>query len=337
MAFKLDASIHPDSLAAVPAIVHEAEAAGLDGLWTSETQHDPFLPLALAGEHSTSISLGTAVAIGFARSPGVLAYTAWDLAKNTNGRFILGLGTQVRAHIERRFGMTWPESPAGKLRELIGAIRALWTTWQTGDPLNYRGDYFKLTLMTPFFNPGPIEHPEIPIFIAGVNRALCQLTGEIGDGFLVHPLHTERYLREVVRPAIESGASRASRDPQDIALSTTVFHAIDKAEAAFVRSQIAFYASTPSYRAVMALHGWEEIAERLSLMARRGEWKQMGEIINDDMLESLAIIAPVDKLGERLEQRYSGITDRISIYRPFRPEDVESFWHPFLKSVGTQS
>jgi probable F420-dependent oxidoreductase len=334
MTFKLDASIHPDSLAAVPAMVREAESAGLDGLWTSETQHDPFLPLALAGEHSDSIELGTAVAIGFARSPGVLAYTAWDLAKNTNGRFILGLGTQVRAHIERRFGMTWPDSPAGKLRELIAAIRALWDTWQTGSPLNFRGEYFKLTLMSPFFNPGPIEQPEIPIFVAGVNRALCQLTGEIGDGFLVHPLHTERYLREVVRPAIESGASRTSRDAQEIALSISVFHAKDKAEAEFLRSQIAFYASTPSYRAVMTLHGWEEVAEMLSSMARRGEWKQMGKLIDDDMLETFAIIAPVHKIVEHLEQRYSGIADRITLYRPFKPDDVDSFWHPFLQSLG---
>ncbi len=335
MTFRLDASIHPESFSAVPTLARQAEAAGLDGLWTSETQHDPFLPLALVGEHTNSISLGTAVAIGFARSPGVLAYTAWDLAKNTNGRFILGLGTQVRAHIERRFGMDWPDSPAGKLRELIAAIRALWTTWQSDSPLNFRGEYFKLNLMSPFFNPGPIEHPDIPIYIAGVNRALCQLTGEIGDGFLVHPLHSERYLREVVRPAIESGASRASRDPQEVVLSITAFHANDKAEATFVRSQIAFYASTPSYRAVMELHGWEEVAEQLSAMARRGEWLQMGELIDDDMLETFAIIAPTHTLVQRLEQRYSGLADRITLYRPFQLEDLESFWRPFLQSIGS--
>ena len=334
MTFKIDASIHPDTLAAVPAMVREAESAGLDGLWTSETQHDPFLPLALAAEHSNSLSLGTAVAIAFARSPGVLAYTAWDLAHATQGRFILGLGTQVRAHVERRFGMEWPDSPAGKLREFIGALRAIWESWQTGSPLNYRGKFFKLTLMSPFFNPGPIEHPRIPIYIAGVNRALCQLTGEIGDGFLVHPLHTERYLREVVLPAIDSGAARASRDAQEIALSASVFHAHDQAEAAFLRSQIAFYASTPSYRAVMALHGWEEVAEQLSSLARRGDWTQMGELIDDEMVEAFAIICPPNEITQQLEQRYSGIADRITLYRPFRQEDIESFWRPFLRSVG---
>ncbi|MBP1702559.1 MAG: luciferase family protein, partial [Chloroflexi bacterium] len=165
----LDASLPPGPLAQVPGIARAAESLGFDALWSTETLHDPFLPGALVAEHTQRLQFGTAVAIAFARSPATLAYTAWDLAQISNGRFILGLGTQVKAHIERRFGMPWPESVVGKLHEQIQAVRAFWHTWQTGEPLNFRGEYYKLTLMSPFFNPGPISHPDIPIYIAGVN------------------------------------------------------------------------------------------------------------------------------------------------------------------------
>ncbi len=204
----LDALLPPASLTSLPELARSAEAVGFDALWSTETQHDPFLPLALAAEHTQRIHLGTAIAVAFARSPAVLAYTAWDLADASHGRFILGLGTQVKAHIERRFGMPWPDSPAGKLRDLIEAMRALWRTWQEGERLNHRGPYHKLTLMTPFFNPGPIKHPAIPVFIAGVNPALCRLAGEVADGFVAHPYHSADYLRQVVRPEIDAGAAR---------------------------------------------------------------------------------------------------------------------------------
>ena len=194
------------------------------------------------------LHFGTAVAIAFARSPATLAYTAWDLAQASGGRFILGLGTQVKAHIERRFGMPWPESVVGKLREQIAAIRAFWQAWQTGERLNFRGEHYKLTLMSPFFNPGPIQYPGVPIYLAGVNPGLARLAGECADGFLAHPFHTPRYLREVVLPAIEQGAAKASRKRSAINISTTVFVVTRPEEASFVRAQIAFYASTPSYR-----------------------------------------------------------------------------------------
>src|SRR5512137_1902374 len=184
--FLLDATLPPVSLSKVPTIARAAEEMGFNALWSTETMHDPFLPGALIAEHTQRLRFGTAVAIAFARSPANLAYNAWDLSQASGGRFILGLGTQVKAHIEKRFGMPWPDSVVGKLREQIGAIRAFWNTWQTGEPLNYRGEYYRLSLMTPFFNPGPIEHPNIPIFIAGVNRGLASLAGELADGFLVH-------------------------------------------------------------------------------------------------------------------------------------------------------
>jgi probable F420-dependent oxidoreductase len=219
----LDAALPPTPLQSVPSIAREAEAFGFDTLWSTETIHNPFLPGALVAEHTQRINFGTAVAVSFARSPATMAYTAWDLARASQGRFILGLGTQVSAHIERRFGMPWPESPLGKLREQIAAMRALWNTWQTGAKLNYRGDYYKLTLMSPFFNPGPIEHPDLPVYIAGVNTGMARLAGEVADGFLVHPFHSQRYLREVILPAVEQGAKKIDREPEKIFISATVF------------------------------------------------------------------------------------------------------------------
>src|SRR5512141_1442800 len=241
---KFDAALPPVYLKDVPAIAKAAEEIGFDALWTQETQHDPFLPCALIGEHTTRLRAGTAVAIAFARSPANIAYTAWDLAAQSEGRFILGLGTQVKAHIERRFGQVWPESPVKKLREQIEVIRALWDCWQNGTKLNYRGEYYKITLMSPFFNGGQIAHPNVPIYIAGVNTGLAKLAGEICEGFHVHPFHSLRYLREVVLPAIEEGASKGRRKREDISVSVTPFIATNSEETAFARAQISFYAST---------------------------------------------------------------------------------------------
>ncbi len=323
---RFDASLPPTSLRAIPDIARAAEAMGFDALWATETQHDPFLPLALAAEHSQRLHLGTAVAIGFARSPATLAYTAWDLADASGGRFILGLGTQVRAHIERRFGMPWPDSPVGRLRELVAALRAFWHTWQQGERLNFRGDYYKLTLMTPFFNPGPIQHPDIPIYLAGVNTGLCRLAGEVADGFHAHPFHSPEYLRQVVRPAIAQGAARAGRQAEAVRLSVTVLVVTQPEEADFVRSQIAFYASTPSYRPVMALHGWGEVADRLNALSRRGAWGEMSALISDEMLETFAVAAPEAELGAALRERYQGLADRLALYIPFHPGSRDDLW-----------
>ncbi len=323
---ELDASLPPTSLRDIPALAQSAEAAGFGALWASETQHDPFLPLAIASEHTRQIRLGTAVAIGFARSPATLAYTAWDLASASAGRFVLGLGTQVRAHIERRFGMPWPESPVGRLRELIGAIRSFWSCWQTGERLNFRGEHYKLTLMSPFFNPGPIEYPDIPIFIAGVNTGLCRLAGETADGFHAHPYHSERYLREVVRPAIDAGARDAGRDPKCVRLAASAFIVSDTGEGEFARSQIAFYASTPSYRPVMAHHGWGETADQLAGLSRRGAWDEMGACITDEMLETFAVVAEPGSLAGAIRRRYAGLADRLTPYLPYIPGTRDDFW-----------
>lgn len=317
-----DAAITPKSLSEVPALVKAAEAAGLAAVWTSETQHNPFLPLPLVAEHTTRLQFGTAVAIGFARSPLTLAHVAWDLAAQSGGRFRLGLGTQVRAHIERRFGLEWPASPAGKLRDLVLAMRAVWRTWQTGERLNYRGEYFKLTLMTPFFNPGPIAQPHVPIYIAGVNTGLARLAGEVCDGFHVHPYHTAAYLREVLLPAIAEGAAKAGRAPDDVEVAGTAFAITSPAERETVRQQIAFYASTPSYRPVMAHHGWEAAAERLSALAARGDWAAMPALISDEMLDTFAVSGPLDGLAGPLRERYQGRLHRVALYRPFQAEET---------------
>jgi probable F420-dependent oxidoreductase len=328
----LDAALPPTSLSSVPSIAREAEAFGFNTLWSTETLHNPFLPGALVAEHTERLNFGTAVAVSFARSPATMAYTAWDLAQVSQGRFILGLGTQVSAHIERRFGMPWPESPMGKLREQIAAMRAIWHTWQTGAKLNYRGEYYKLTLMSPFFNPGPIEHPEIPIYIAGVNPGMARLAGEVANGFLVHPFHSPRYLGEVILPAIERGAKKTGRDQQAVSVSATVFVISNAEEREYARQQISFYASTPSYRPVMALHGWVEEGEALSALAARGKWAQMPEIISDDMLDEFATIAAQDELAQKLKKRYRGIAYRLTIYVPFVPGERDSFWKDLLNA-----
>ncbi len=334
MPMKFDAQIAPGSLTEVGQLTEGAEKLGFDALWTSETQHDPFLPLGLVAEHSQRIQFGTSVAIGFARSPTTLAHTAWDLAEDSGGRFILGLGTQVRAHIERRFGMPWPDSPVGKLRELIAAIRAIWQAWQTGERLNLRGEYFKLTLMTPFFNPGPIQHPQIPIYIAGVNTGLARLAGEAADGLHAHPYHSAEYLRQVIRPAIDEGLARAGRQPGAVSLSTTAFAVTSEPEAAAVRTQIAFYASTPSYRVVMELHGWEATADQLRDLAQRGEWGAMGDQISDEMLETFAVVCDPAELGSALAARYEGLVDRLALYLPYSPGVDDAFWSGLISQIG---
>jgi len=325
-----DASLPPVPLSAVPTIAQAAEAMGFDAVWSTETIHDPFLPGALVAEHTRRLSYGTAVAIAFARSPATLAYTAWDLAQASGGRFILGLGTQVKAHIERRFGMPWPDSVVGKLREQVAAMRALWHTWQTGEKLNFRGQYYKLTLMSPFFNPGPIKHPEIPIYIAGVNTGLARLAGEAADGFVVHPFHSVEYLRQLLLPAIGQGAEKAGRERSQIKVSVTAFVVTSPEEDLFVRSQIAFYASTPSYRPVMALHGWDATAERLSTLAAQGEWGEMPALIDPGMLATFAVVASEKDLPGALVARYRGLADRLGLYLPFVPGERDTLWSSLL-------
>jgi len=328
---KLDAALPIVGLKDVPAIAQAAEQIGFDALWTQETQHDPFLPCTLIAEHTTRLNFGTAVAVSFARSPANLAYTAWDLSAQSGGRFILGLGTQVKAHIERRFGVPWPESPVKKLREQIEVIRTLWDCWQNGTKLNYRGEYYKITLMSPFFNAGAIEHPNIPIYIAGVNTGLAKLAGELCDGFHAHPFHSVRYMKEVMLPAIEEGAKKSNRQREDVAVALSAFIATTPEEMNFARMQISFYASTPSYRPVMDLHGWSGIAEQLSVHAAKGDWAEMPMLITDEMLNEFCLVTEEDKLADELKKRYDGIAYRLTLYIPFVPGERDEWWKTLTK------
>jgi probable F420-dependent oxidoreductase len=331
---KLDAALPPVQLKEIPAIAEAAQEIGFDALWTQETQHDPFLPCTLIAEHSATLNFGTAIAVSFSRSPANLAYTAWDLAAQSGGRFILGLGTQVKAHIERRFGMTWPESVTGQLREQIQVIRAFWDTWQNGTKLNFRGEYYKATLMSPFFNPGAIEHPNIPIYIAGVNAGLARLAGELCEGFHAHPFNSPRYMKEVILPAIEEGLQKSGRKRGDLAVSMTPFVATSPEEEAFARMQIAFYASTPSYHAVMDLYGWSETAQQLSGYAAKGEWSEMPMLITDEMLHEFCLVTTQENLADDLKKRYEGIADRITLYTPFVPKEKDDWWRKLAKAFN---
>jgi probable F420-dependent oxidoreductase len=325
---KFDVTIFPQNLNAVGAIARQVEAYGFSALWTSETAHNPFLPLTLAAAATERIELGTAIAVAFPRSPMVTAQIAWDLAAQSGGRFILGLGTQVKPHIEKRFSTTWA-APAPRLREYVESLRAIWESFQSNTPLRYRGEHYRFSLMTPFFSPGAIEHPNIPVYIAGVNEHLCRLAGEMCQGFHVHPFHTVRYLKELVIPNIEHGAQMTGRTRADCALSCAVFVVTGKDahevqdNAGMVRAQIAFYASTPSYKTIMDMHGWGVLADRLNAMSREGRWFEMGDLIGDDMLNEFAVVAPADELAQAVKARYDGLLDRVGYYFSFVPDEQE--------------
>jgi probable F420-dependent oxidoreductase len=337
---KLDASLGTEGehLKGMGKTARAAEDLGFAGLWTSETKHDAFLPLAIAANESHQIELGTSVAIAFSRSPMETAQTSWDLQDLSAGRFVLGLGTQVKAHITRRFSMPW-DRPAARLREYILALRAIWESFQTEGALEFEGEFYRHTLMTPFFNPGPIEHPEIPLYIAGVNTRLAELAGELCEGFHVHPFHSPEYVRRTVIPAIAEGARQANRDLDQVTLATSAFvitgenreSATEQRES--VRAQISFYASTPTYRTVLEAHGWEEVGERLGTMAREKKWPEMPALITDEMLAAFAIEAAPDEIGPALKERYNGLIDRVALYLPFVPGERDEFWRMVVDSA----
>lgn len=325
-------------LSGIARIAQAAEALGFAGIWTSETKHDAFLPLVIAAEHTRTIQLGTAVAIAFARSPMVVAQTAWDLQDFSGGRLLLGLGTQVKAHIERRFSMAW-DAPAPRLREYIQALHAIWNAFQTGAPLNFRGQFYQHTLITPFFNPGPLAQPNIPIYIAGVNTGLARLAGELCQGFHIHPFHSPDYVRALIQPSIAEGAARASRDPRDITLATSVFVITGRDTAAIaqqreqMRAQLAFYASTPTYRTVLEVHDWGAIGDELGRLAKAQRWSEMSRLVSDDMLNAFAVEAGPDDVGAAIRERYAGLVDRVAFYLPFEPGQDDPFWQTTLRTI----
>lgn len=328
MPARLDASLGFETpLRQVPELARAAEEAGVSALWTAETSHDPFLPLALAAEHTQRLELGTAIAVAFARSPIVTAATAWDLARQSRGRFLLGLGTQVRAHVERRFGMPWSGRPVAQLREYVAVVRAAWEAWQAGTRPSFHGDHYRFTLMSPLFDPGPIDHPDIPLYLAGVGAGMTRLSGEVADGLIVHPLHSRAYLTDVVLPAVAEGAQRAGRDPAAVTVAASVIVATSDEEVAEARRTIGFYASTPTYRGVLEHHGWGSVADALSEHARRRRWTEMAAEVGDDMLETFAVVASPDELRSAIQSRADGLLERVAPYPPFGSPSWRSL-HP---------
>ena len=321
---KLDVGMLTRDLGSIPSYARKVEAMGFDCLWSSETQHDPFLPLAVAATVTSEIKLGTAIAVAFPRSPMVLAHIAWDLQKASAGRFILGLGTQVKGHNERRFSVKF-ESPGPKMREIVLALRSIWDTWQNGTKLDFKGRFYRFDLMTPFFNPGPIEHPKIPVYIAGVNQYMCRVAGEMCDGLHVHPFNSPKYLREYVQPAVNDGLRASGRKREDLTYVTSTFVVVGDTEPELaqarrsVKQQIAFYASTRTYEPVLAAHGWQDLTPALHRKSVEGDWKGMADLITDEMVSTYAITGTYATIGTQIQERYAGLLDRTALYQPYQP------------------
>ncbi len=319
---KIDVGLRGHDLRTIGGEAAALERLGVDGLWSYETAHDPFLPLLAAALATERVSLGTAIAVAFARTPFAIAQTAWDLQRVSQGRLLLGLGTQVKAHVERRFSTEF-EHPAARIADYIRCLRAIWDSFQTGARAAYEGRFYRFTLLTDFFNPGPIAHPAIRVSLAGVGERLARAAGEVADGFHVHPLHSPGYLKDVVRPAIALGARAAGRDPAAVELIAPVFivsgasEAERAAAASDARRQIAFYASTPSYRPFLAYHGCEALGKELSGLAREGRFAEMAARVPDTLLAEVAVHAAPDRVGAAIRDRYAGdLVQRVYPYAP---------------------
>jgi probable F420-dependent oxidoreductase len=316
---KIDASI-PHEPASTRELAARFEADGYDGIWTGETKHDPFLQLLLAAEATERVTLGTSIAIAFGRTPLTLAHTAYDLAGYSNGRFVLGLGSQVKPHIERRFSMTWSH-PAARMREFVQALRAIWSCWNDGSELDFRGEFYTHTLMTPFFSPAPHEFGPPPIYLAAVGERMTEVAGEACDGIFVHPFTTRRYLDDVTLPALRRGRAMAgSDDLSDFVVNGLAFVAIGRDDTELdaaiegTKQQIAFYASTPAYRSVLDRHDRSELQPELTRMSKEGKWNEMGGLIDDELLQLVAIVGDPETVGAGVVERWGDIYDRVSLY-----------------------
>jgi probable F420-dependent oxidoreductase len=312
-------------LAAAGELFAELEAAGFDGACTYETRHDPFLPLVLAADRTSTLRLGTAIAIAFARTPMLLATVARDLQDVSAGRFTLGLGTQVRPHIERRYSMPWSR-PAARMRELVTAIRAIWDAWDGTAALDFRGEFYTHTLMPPAFDPGPALHGRPPIRLGAVGPHLTRVAAEVADGILVHPFATRRSLTDLTLPTIAEGLAAAGREPSALEVTVVVMIAtgdsgaeLDEAVAT-VRGQLAFYGSTPAYARVLECNGWEGLHPRLNALSKEGRWDDMADLVTDEMVESIAVVGRRDEIAPLIRAKVAGIADSVSLECTRRPD-----------------
>jgi probable F420-dependent oxidoreductase len=334
---KIDGSIMVDDPRDAGPAVQALEAQGYDGGFVFEGRHDPFLQIGVMAERSERIDLITAIAVAFARNPMTLANLGYDLQLHSKGRFILGLGSQIKPHIERRYSMPWSK-PASRMREMITAIREIWKTWQDGDKLDHRGEFYHHTLMAPFFNPGPNPYGTPPIFLAGVGPMMTSVAGEVADGYFLHPFHTETFVEKITMPALENGFASAGRKREDFEISAQAIVVSGKDEAALAEAkqgakmQISFYGSTPAYRGVLESVGCGDLQTELNTLSKRGEWLKMSERIDDDLLDQIAIVSSLDELPERLEKRFGSFADRLSLVTYGLGDEEKASLVPTLRS-----
>ncbi|HEV3450374.1 MAG TPA: TIGR03617 family F420-dependent LLM class oxidoreductase [Acidimicrobiia bacterium] len=307
----------------VPRVAADLERMGFDGLYSAEGPHEPFLPLLLAAEHTTRATVFTNIAVGFARSPMDLAQLANDLQRVSRGRFVLGLGSQIRPHIEHRFSMPW-EAPVGRMRELVLAVKAIHRSWNERTPLDFRGEVYTHTLTTPFFDPGPNPYGAPPIWVAGLGPRMTRAAAEVGDGLLVHPFHTGELVRDHVAPAVAAGLTVAHRERDTFTISavpivcTGATDAEREAATDGVRRLLAFYGSTPAYRVALEPHGWGELQTELNRLTKAGRWDELAGLVDDEVLTTLAVCGPPAEIGALVEARYRGVVDRVGLSMPYR-------------------
>lgn len=313
----------------VPAAVQAAEADGYDGVGTAEMNHDPFFPLLLAAEHSESIEIRTGIAVAFARSPMILANQAHDLNAYSKGRFTLGLGSQIRPHITKRFSMPWG-APAAQMKELIQAMRAIWANWYDGEPLRFEGKYYNHTLMTPAFTPEDTEYGAPKVVLAAVGPIMTEVAGEVADGLIIHPFSNEKYIRDVTLPAIDRGLAKSGRSRADFEISYTPFmvsgndEATVEAEKLAAKNRISFYGSTPAYKQVLGVHGWGDLQIELNALSKQGQWAEMSNLISDEMLNTMGIMAAPSDIVPEIKQRYGDFMDRTSGAFGFVDQDTRT-------------
>jgi probable F420-dependent oxidoreductase len=317
----LRASAAPLDVARVGEDARLAEELGYDGVITEETKEDAYVVMALAAQATSRVSLATAVAVAFPRSPTITAQAAWSLQRLSRGRFVLGLGSQVKGHIERRFGVKW--SAAGPwLRDYVRAVRAVWDCWQNGTKLDFDSEHYRLNLMVPLFAPAPLDHPHIPIQLAAVNPFMCQVAGEVADGIRAHPIATPRYIREVMLPAARKGAEKAGRDFSQFAICVMPLVATAETKSALdpeirdVRARVAFYASTPAYLAAFETQGHGEAARQLQALSRVQRWEEMPALVDDEMLDAYAVIGAHDEIAAKLKARFAGLATHLEFRIP---------------------
>ena len=322
---KIDGAILAASPGDAGPAAQALEQLGYDGGFTFEGPHDPFLPLAVAAEHTERLELATAIAIAFARNPMTLAYLGNDLQLHSSGRFILGLGSQIRPHIEKRFSSSWSR-PAARMRELVLAIRAIWRAWNQDEKLDFRGDFYTHTLMTPVFNPGQNPYGTPRIFVAGIGPKMTEVAGEVADGFFVHPFHTPEFVETLTLPALERGLATAGRAHENFEIACQVMIASGSTEEEFTaarnaaRAQISFYGSTPAYRPVLECHGRGELQSELNRLSKQGHWLEMAGLIDDGLLEQIAVVGEPDEVAPKLRARCQKFADRISLVAPTVPD-----------------